>query len=83
MQWTQDGTTRNALWIGGGQWAGKTTAAALLSGRYGLTHYHCDYTDSRGHDDRRFAARTRLGRPQIDWAAYWTAQLGGDGRSRP
>jgi hypothetical protein len=72
MQWTHDGTIRNALWIGGGQWAGKTTAAALLGGRYGLTHYHCDYADSRGHEDRRVALRTRLGQQQIDWAAYWT-----------
>jgi 2-phosphoglycerate kinase len=68
----RDGTTRNALWIGGGQWAGKTTVAALLARRYGLTHYHCDYHDSRSHEDRRVAARTRRGQPQTDWAAYWT-----------
>jgi hypothetical protein len=72
MQWTHDATTRNALWIGGGQWAGKTTVATLLGSRYGLTHLHCDYADSRGHEDRRVAARTRLGRPQIDWVAYWS-----------
>jgi hypothetical protein len=62
MQWTQDGTIRNALWIGGGQWAGKTTVAGLLTDRYGLVHYHYDYHDARGHEDRRIAARVRHAR---------------------
>ncbi|RZU76716.1 hypothetical protein EV384_5391 [Micromonospora kangleipakensis] len=72
MQWTYDGTIRNALWIGGGQWAGKTTVGAILTGRYGLTHYHCDYHDSRTHEDRRIATRARRGQPPTDWSEYWT-----------
>ena len=70
--WTPDATIRTAYWIGGGQWAGKTTVAGLLAGRHGLVHYHCDYHDARGHEDRRIAARARRGEPPIDWAAYWT-----------
>jgi hypothetical protein len=72
MEWTFDGTVRRALWIGGGQWAGKTTVGGLLTGRYGLTHYHCDYHDARGHEDRRVAARARRGEPPADWREYWT-----------
>ncbi|MEV7231103.1 hypothetical protein AB0M79_29410 [Polymorphospora sp. NPDC051019] len=72
MRWTYDGTIRNVLWIGGAQWAGKTTVAAILTSRYGLTHYHCDYHDSRAHEDRRNAARARQGQPPTDWPAYWS-----------
>jgi hypothetical protein len=72
MRWTHDGTISRALWIGGGQWAGKTTVGALLTGRHRLVHYHCDYHDARGHEDRRVAARARRGEPPIDWDAYWT-----------
>jgi hypothetical protein len=54
-------TLRNALWIGGGQWAGKSTVAGILSERYGLTHYHYDYHDARGHLDRRLAGQLRRG----------------------
>ena len=43
--WDPFGTIRNALWIGGGQWAGKSTVARLLARRYGLTAYHYDYQD--------------------------------------
>ncbi|WP_307802045.1 hypothetical protein [Actinomadura violacea] len=35
--------------------------ARLLAVRYGLTAYHYDYHDARGHDDRRVARRVRLG----------------------
>lgn len=59
--WDPGGTLRRGLWIGGGQWAGKTTVARLLAVRYGLTAYHYDYHDARGHDDRRVARRVRLG----------------------
>ncbi|MEO3816357.1 hypothetical protein [Plantactinospora sp. B24E8] len=72
MQWTHDGTIRNALWIGGGQWAGKTTVGSMLTSRYDLVHYHCDYHDARGHEDRRVAARVRRREAAPDWAAYWT-----------
>jgi hypothetical protein len=61
--WDPFGTLRRALWIGGGQWAGKSTVARLLAARHGITAYHCDYHDARGHDDRRLARRVRLGEP--------------------
>lgn len=57
------GALQRALWIGGGQWAGKSTVAHLLAYRHGLTAYHYDYHDARGHDDRRIARRVRLGEP--------------------
>lgn len=54
-------TARRALWIGGAQWAGKTTLAVTLALRYGLTAYLYDRHDARGHDDRRIADRIRRG----------------------
>ncbi|GAA1888694.1 hypothetical protein [Asanoa iriomotensis] len=73
MRWDPVRTLREALWIGGGQWAGKSTVAGLLAGRHGLTHYHYDYHDARGHQDRRLAAMVRRGEPAVDedWEAYW------------
>ncbi|MEE3919593.1 hypothetical protein V2I01_18300 [Micromonospora sp. BRA006-A] len=56
-------TARRALWIGGAQWAGKTTLAVTLALRYGLTAYLYDRHDARGHDDRRIADRIRRGEP--------------------
>ncbi|MGW4407249.1 hypothetical protein ACWEJ6_24710 [Nonomuraea sp. NPDC004702] len=64
--WDPFGTLRNALWIGGGQWAGKSTVARVLAIRYGLTAYHYDYHDARAHNDRRIARRVRLGEPTAD-----------------
>lgn len=64
--WDPFGTLRRALWIGGGQWAGKSTVARLLAARYGLTAYHYDYHDARGHNDRRIARRVKLGEPPAD-----------------
>ena len=60
------GTLRNALWIGGGQWAGKSTVARLLASRYGLTTYHYDVHDAHAHQDRRIAQRARDGLPTTD-----------------
>ncbi|WP_242608935.1 hypothetical protein [Actinomadura formosensis] len=60
------GTLRRVLWISGGQWAGKSTVARLLTLRYGLTAYHYDYQDARGHNDRRIARRVKLGQPPAD-----------------
>ncbi|WP_377267957.1 hypothetical protein [Peterkaempfera sp. SMS 1(5)a] len=60
------GTLRRALWIGGGQWAGKSTVARLLACRYGLTAYHYDYHDARAHNDRRIARLVRAGEPFAD-----------------
>ncbi|MUN41899.1 hypothetical protein [Actinomadura litoris] len=64
--WDPFGTLRRVLWIGGGQWAGKSTVARMLAGRYGLTAYHYDYHDPRGHNDRRIARRVRLGHSTDD-----------------
>lgn len=61
--WDPFGTLHRALWIGGGQWAGKSTVARLLAVRYGITAYHYDYHDARAHNDRRIARRVDLGEP--------------------
>jgi hypothetical protein len=61
MHWDLFTTLQNALWIGGGQWAGKSTVAGILAGQYGLVHYHYDYHDARGHLDRRIARQLRRG----------------------
>jgi hypothetical protein len=64
---------RNALWICGGQWAGKTTVAGILVDRLGVTHYHYDFHSARGHEDRRVAALARRGEYQgeTDWESVW------------
>lgn len=46
------GSDRCILWLGGAQWAGKTTTATLLSVRYPLLRYSYDYHDARAHADR-------------------------------
>jgi hypothetical protein len=61
--WDPFGTLRRTLWIGGGQWAGKSTVARLLAVRYGLTTYQYDFHDARAHNDRRIARRVELGEP--------------------
>ncbi|MFI9595494.1 hypothetical protein [Nonomuraea sp. NPDC052265] len=40
--------------------------ARLLAVQYGMTVYHYDYHDARGHNDRRIARRVSLGEPAID-----------------
>ena len=66
-------TARRALWIGGAQWAGKTTLAVTLALRYGLTAYLYDRHDARAHEDRRVAERVRRGEPATgpDPDAVW------------
>ncbi|TYB45761.1 hypothetical protein FXF69_19120 [Actinomadura chibensis] len=64
--WDPFGTLHRVLWISGGQWAGKSTVARLLAVRYGLTAYHYDHHDARGHNDRRIARRVMLGQPPAD-----------------
>ena len=59
--WDPSETLRRTLWIGGAQWAGKSTVARILAHRHGLTAYHYDYHDARGHQDRRIARRVALG----------------------
>ncbi|WP_327586935.1 hypothetical protein OHA25_07950 [Nonomuraea sp. NBC_00507] len=61
--WDPFGTLHRALWIGGGQWAGKSTVARLLAVQHCITVYHYDYHDARGHNDRRIARRVGLGEP--------------------
>jgi 2-phosphoglycerate kinase len=61
--WDPFGTLRNALWIGGAQWAGKSTVARILAVRHGITAYHYDYHDARAHNDRRIARRLLLNEP--------------------
>ncbi|MFD7653281.1 hypothetical protein ACFV4N_04810 [Actinosynnema sp. NPDC059797] len=60
MTWDPFGTLAQTLWITGGQWAGKSTVARILAVRCGLTAYHYDYHDARGHLDRRVAAGIEL-----------------------
>ncbi|MFF8268332.1 hypothetical protein ACF059_13160 [Streptomyces sp. NPDC016562] len=64
--WDPHGSLRRTLWIGGAQWSGKTTVAEIVAMRHGLTVYHYDYHDARGHQDRRIARRVALGEPLGD-----------------
>jgi hypothetical protein len=64
--WDPHGSLRRMLWIGGAQWAGKTTVSDLVADQHGLTAYHYDYHDSRGHQDRRIARRVARGEPVTD-----------------
>jgi cytidylate kinase len=57
----------HVLWIGGGQWAGKTSIARLLVERYGLQLYDYDYHDARSHSARAKEHPDRY--PHI-WAAH-------------
>jgi hypothetical protein len=50
------------LWIGGAQWAGKTTVAWHLARRYPLISYDYDYHDARAHSDRARADPERYPR---------------------
>ncbi len=63
MTWDPFGTLRRTLWIGGGQWAGKSTVSNILAERFGVTAYHFDYHAARGHLDRRIVHRVAQGRP--------------------
>ncbi|GIH18617.1 hypothetical protein [Rugosimonospora africana] len=75
VYWDPFTTLRHALWIGGAQWAGKSTVAGILAHRYGLTCYRYDYHDARGHQDRWIAQRCRHGEavpdPDPDPEAAW------------
>ncbi|MEV4315765.1 hypothetical protein [Actinocrispum sp. NPDC049592] len=66
-------TARTALWIGGAQWAGKTTVARILAYRHRLTAYHWDYFDVRTYTDRLRAAGVETGPP--DWVNSTPADL--------
>ncbi|TDC80197.1 hypothetical protein [Streptomyces hainanensis] len=64
--WDPHGSLSRMLWIGGAQWAGKTTVSELVAHEHGLTVYHYDYHDARGHQDRRIALRVARGEPVED-----------------
>jgi hypothetical protein len=51
--------TEDVLWIGGAQWAGKSTVARLLTVRHPLLRYSYDYHDARSHAARARADATR------------------------
>ncbi len=80
------------LWIGGAQWAGKTSVAQTLAMRFGVLHYSYDYHDARSHLDRgrnepeRFPHRAALARAVDDgtfseqWVTRTPAQLAEDAR---
>ena len=74
--WDPHGSLERALWIGGAQWTGKTTVAEIVAEQYGLTVYHYDYHDARGHQDRRIARRVALAEPVRDPAPdqVWVEQ---------
>ncbi|MFI6287467.1 hypothetical protein ACIBCM_22435 [Streptomyces sp. NPDC051018] len=57
------GSLHRMLWIGGAQWSGTSTVAERIAAEHGLTAYHYDCHDSRGHQDRRIARRVALGEP--------------------
>ncbi|MEV5980900.1 hypothetical protein [Streptomyces sp. NPDC052114] len=74
--WDPHGSLQRMLWIGGAQWSGKTTVAEIIAKGHGLTVYHYDYHDARGHQDRRIARRVALGEPVGDPAPdhVWVEQ---------
>jgi hypothetical protein len=82
--WDPFGTIGQALWIGGGQWAGKSTVARILAARHRVTAYHYDYHDGRAHADRRTAQRVRRGEPpttsnpEIDWVLRSPEKMAAD-----
>ncbi|GLZ31553.1 hypothetical protein Lesp02_37410 [Lentzea sp. NBRC 105346] len=73
--WDPFGTLENALWIGGAQWSGKSTVGRILAHRHGITVYHYDYHDARGHNDRRIAQRALRGQPLYGREPEPTAEL--------
>lgn len=80
--WDPTGTISRALWIGGGQWAGKSTVARLLAVRHGLTAYHYDYHDARGHFDRRIARGESVERdPDRNWVRRAPEEMAADARA--
>jgi hypothetical protein len=64
------------LWIGGAQWAGKSSVARVLAMRHGLVHYAYDYHDARSHltravvEPHRFPHRAETARRLADPGFY-------------
>jgi hypothetical protein len=69
--WDPFATIRNTLWIGGAQWAGKSTIANLLAEKYGITAYHHDYHNARSHYARWVEKRARAGEPYAEPDFEW------------
>ena len=69
--WDPFATIRNTLWIGGAQWAGKSTVANLLAEKYGITAYHHDYHNARSHHARWVEKRVRTGEPYPEFDFEW------------
>lgn len=69
--WDPYTTIRNTLWIGGAQWAGKSTVANLLAEKYGITAYHHDYHNARSHYARWVEKRAREGEPLAEPDFEW------------
>jgi hypothetical protein len=84
MTWDPFGTIAQTLWIGGAQWAGKSTVARMLAARHDVTAYHYDYHDARGHADRRTAQKVRAGEPltppdpEHDWVLRSPEEMAAD-----
>jgi hypothetical protein len=84
FDWDPFGTLHKALWIGGAQWAGKSTVSQILAERHNLTAYHYAYHDARTHMDRRLAHHVRDGGRSLelfdpeDWVRRTPAQLAAD-----
>jgi hypothetical protein len=60
MVWDPYGTLKRVLWIGGAQWAGKSTVANLLAARHPVVRYAYDYHDARNHSQRARANADRF-----------------------
>jgi hypothetical protein len=58
----RDEQLARVLWIGGAQWAGKSSVAHELALRHGLVHYAYDYHDARSHAARARAEPQRFPR---------------------
>jgi hypothetical protein len=83
FEWDPFGTLHAALWIGGAQWAGKSTVSRILATRHGLTVYHYDYHDARGHTERSLARRARAAARYVepvvpDWVRRTPPELAED-----
>ncbi|MEI6664746.1 MAG: hypothetical protein WCL53_01165 [Chloroflexota bacterium] len=82
----------HVVWIGGAQWAGKTSVAQALAIRCGLLHYSYDYHDARAHltkaaaDPERYPSRALIAQGVEDgtfaerWVEWSGEQLADDTR---
>lgn len=71
MVWDPLGSIGRAFWIGGGQWAGKTTVARTIAERHRLVVYRHDFPAAHGHIDRAAAAEARAGKAITEFDPEW------------